>query len=60
MDNNEKKEEQKQPKMHLLVPITEKPLSQQLEEMPYSTERIGQGFAMNWTKPKESKKDSEK
>ena len=35
-----------------LIPKKEKTLSQRFKEMEYSTDKIGQGFVMNWKMPK--------
>ena len=45
-----------QSEVNASLPKKEKILSQRFEEMDYSTDKIGQGFVMNWKTPKKEPK----
>ena len=45
-----------QSEVNASLPKKEKTLSQRFEEMDYSTDKIGQGFVMNWKMPKKKPK----
>lgn len=59
-------EEKSQPKIlkekkleaNLSMSKAEKITLEMLKNMPYSNERVGQGFIMNWKKPSEETKNS--